>query len=178
MFPPVDATRRHLLAIAAAGAIALTVAPAWAAAPAVDPIYAAIERHKEAEAAHLAAIEELNRHQKIDRSTDCGITEKPCHDESFAFEILVGAAAAALPGLLAKLTYLQELAEREEWMFDEREGTAIRLIESFVVSVAVLTAVQSWSVTANRPPKFPPRLLHLIAWAKTAPPPMRRSGGE
>ena len=54
MFPPVDPTRRRLLTIAAAGATALTVAPAAAdlgipisATPATDPIYAAIERHKD-----------------------------------------------------------------------------------------------------------------------------------
>ncbi len=47
MFPPVDQARRRLLTIAAAGATALTVAPARAAAPAADPIYAAIERHKD-----------------------------------------------------------------------------------------------------------------------------------
>ncbi len=46
MFPPVDQARRRLLTIAAAGATALTVAPARATAPAADPIYAAIERHK------------------------------------------------------------------------------------------------------------------------------------
>jgi hypothetical protein len=44
---PVDPTRRRLLTIAA-GATALTLAPARASAPAADPIYAAIERHKAA----------------------------------------------------------------------------------------------------------------------------------
>jgi hypothetical protein len=43
---PVDPTRRRFLTVAA-GATTLTVAPARAA-PAVDPIYAAIERHKAA----------------------------------------------------------------------------------------------------------------------------------
>jgi hypothetical protein len=43
---PVDPTRRRLLTIAA-GATALTLAPARASAPAADPIYAAIERHKD-----------------------------------------------------------------------------------------------------------------------------------
>jgi hypothetical protein len=46
MFPPVDPTRRHLLTVVAGGAVAATIPTAvLAAAPAVDPIYAAIERH-------------------------------------------------------------------------------------------------------------------------------------
>jgi alkanesulfonate monooxygenase SsuD/methylene tetrahydromethanopterin reductase-like flavin-dependent oxidoreductase (luciferase family) len=56
MFPPVDPTRRRLLTIAAAGATALTVAPARAA-PAADPIYAAIQRHKAACVPRDAAID-------------------------------------------------------------------------------------------------------------------------
>jgi hypothetical protein len=40
-------SRRSVLGAIAAGAAALTVAPARAAAPAEDPIYAAIERHKD-----------------------------------------------------------------------------------------------------------------------------------
>jgi hypothetical protein len=56
MFPPVDPTRRRLLTIAAAGATALTVAPARAA-PAADPIHAAIERHKAAGVPWDAAID-------------------------------------------------------------------------------------------------------------------------
>jgi hypothetical protein len=49
--PPTNAspTRRNILGtIAAAGATALTLTPARAAAPGADPIYAGIERHKAA----------------------------------------------------------------------------------------------------------------------------------
>jgi hypothetical protein len=54
---PVDPTRRHLLTVAAAGAAALAIAPACAAASAVDPIYAVIERHRKTCAAHNEAID-------------------------------------------------------------------------------------------------------------------------
>ncbi len=54
MFPPVDPTRRHFLSVAAAGAAALTLAPARAA-PAADPIYAAIELHRVCALKHAAA---------------------------------------------------------------------------------------------------------------------------
>jgi hypothetical protein len=87
-----------------------------------------------------------NAGQPLERSGDSEhdwITEKPCHDEFDAFDELVAAAATTLPGLVAKLAYLQELAEREAWMFNGREGTAIRLIEGFAASIAALVQVQS-----------------------------------
>jgi hypothetical protein len=57
MFPPVDPTRRHLLTIAAGGAVAAAIPTATlTAAPAVDPIYAATERHKEAASVWYAAV--------------------------------------------------------------------------------------------------------------------------
>jgi len=47
--PSVDPTRRHLLTVAAGGAVAAAIPTAMlAATPAPDPIYAAIERHKAA----------------------------------------------------------------------------------------------------------------------------------
>src|SRR5438552_3307759 len=45
--PAKPRSRRSVLGAIAAGATALTVASARAAAPAADPIYAAIERHKD-----------------------------------------------------------------------------------------------------------------------------------
>jgi hypothetical protein len=100
-------SRRAVLAGIASAAAALPIAagtPTTAAATA-DPIYAAIERHKETEAAHLAAIKELCRFEK---SGDCEhnwITEKPCHDEFEAFDALVGGAATTLAGVSAKVAY-------------------------------------------------------------------------
>jgi hypothetical protein len=54
---PVDPTRRRFLTVAAAGAAALTLTPARAASPAVDPIHAVIERHRKACGAHNEAID-------------------------------------------------------------------------------------------------------------------------
>jgi hypothetical protein len=151
-------TRRRFLAVAAfasvagAGSLAavamtpndvpkaVTVPPA-AAIAGHDPVFGLIEAHRKTNAAHLAAIKELSRLEKVHGfGGDWAITQKPCDDENDAFEILVGAAATTVPGLLAKLAYLQDL---EEWMLDEREGTAIRLIESFAESIANVWRVQS-----------------------------------
>ena len=48
MFPPVDPTRRHLLTVAAGSAVAAVIPTATlTAAPAVDPIHAAIKCHSD-----------------------------------------------------------------------------------------------------------------------------------
>jgi hypothetical protein len=62
MFPPRDPTRRRLLTVAAGGAAAaVTGIPASKAAPALDPIYAAIEAHRRADAAADGAFAESSR---------------------------------------------------------------------------------------------------------------------
>jgi hypothetical protein len=106
------------------------------ASEATDPIFTAIEAHRAAHAAHEAAISEANRLQKLDRGFDwVDMTVKPCDDDNEAFDILIGAEAAGIPGLLAKLNYLRAIAESEEaWMF-ERDDTAMNLIDSFVASL-------------------------------------------
>jgi hypothetical protein len=152
---PTDTTRRRFLTVAgvasvvsasslAAAAMATSEVPHAVIIPRHrrDPVFGLIEAHRKADAAHLAAIKELDRLEKIHGfgGGHGAITQKPCDDENDAFEILVGAAANTVPGLLAKLAYLQDL---EEWMLDEREGTAIRLIEGFVASIANVWRVQS-----------------------------------
>jgi hypothetical protein len=97
---------------------------------AADPIFVAIDAHRKANAAHWAAL------KAAEGLTDWGITEQPCHDENDAFELLIGAPATTLAGLSAKLAYLRAIAEGEEaWMLDEREGTALNLIDSFTASL-------------------------------------------
>jgi hypothetical protein len=55
---PIDTTRRHLLTVAAGGAVAaLTTASPTIAARAPDPIYAAIERHRAAGIIWNAAVD-------------------------------------------------------------------------------------------------------------------------
>jgi hypothetical protein len=110
----------------------------------VDPIFDLIETHRSACTAHLDALKVQNRSEKL-RGAQRGnwITEKPCRDENEAFEALVGTAVNTVPGLLAKLAYLQELAQSNEWswVIEERDGTALHLIESFAASLANISAV-------------------------------------
>jgi hypothetical protein len=53
---PADPTRRHLLTIAASGAVAAAI-PGAAFAIGPDPIYAASERHRELSANYMAAVD-------------------------------------------------------------------------------------------------------------------------
>jgi hypothetical protein len=71
------------------------------------------------------------------------VGEAPCHAAFNAFDVLLAAPAATLPGIVAKLAYLQDIAKRDAWMFNDRDGSAILLIESFAASIANVSAVQS-----------------------------------
>jgi hypothetical protein len=158
---PVDTTRRRFLAVAAAGSIvgagslaaaamapnvpaAVTVPPAPAiAGPATlhDPVFGLIEAHRKAEVRWAASLQELERLEKAGVNGS-DVDEQPCHDASKAFDAVVIVGATTLPGILAKLAYLQNIAEHDAWMLN-RKGSAIRLIEGFAASIASVWAVQS-----------------------------------
>jgi hypothetical protein len=77
---------------------------------------------------------------------DGSSTEKPCDDENEAFGVLVGMAATTVAGLSAEIDYLREIAEGEEgWMLDERECTALDLIESFAESISSIWGEVMWA---------------------------------
>jgi hypothetical protein len=140
----IDTKRRRFLSVAAGGAVAAAIPTSVAMAAAADPVFELIEAHRAAHATHLAAIDEAARLEDLHGDGWGSITEKPCHDENEAFEILLGATATTLPGLLAKLAYLRAIAEgREAWMLDEREGTSFDLINSIAGSLRNIWGVQS-----------------------------------
>jgi hypothetical protein len=147
---PVDTTRRRFLAVAAVGSIvgagslaAATQAPSLAVPAALqDPVLGLIEAHRKASVVHLASLREQERLEKAD-IWHCDAAEQACHEEFRIFDVLLAAAATTLPGILAKQACLQDIAEREPWMFDGRKGSALRLIEGFAASIANVWAVQS-----------------------------------
>jgi hypothetical protein len=112
----------------------------------IDPVLDLIDAHRKAHAAHMASLKLLNRlERKYGVASGMGwLTTQPCNDENDAFEELVAAPATTMSGLLAKLAYLQELAREFEtaWMFEDRQGTALALIESFSISISNIS-VQS-----------------------------------
>jgi hypothetical protein len=106
-------------------------------------VFGLIEAHRQAGRDHEAALVEQERLEGIGDKAADWVAEAPCHAEFEAFDVLLAAPAATLPGILAKLVYLQGIAKREAWMFNDREGSARRLIESFAASIANVLAVQS-----------------------------------
>jgi len=98
-------------------------------------VFVLIDAHRRACKKHLVALDEANRLELVGADW-ADITEKPCHDENDAFEILLAAPATTIAGLAAKLSYLRAIAEgKEAWMLDEREGAALILLDSFTASL-------------------------------------------
>jgi hypothetical protein len=61
------------------------------------------------------------------------VGEAPCHAAFNGFDVLLAAPAATLPGIVAKLACLQDIAKRDA--FTDRPNAAILLLDGFAVSV-------------------------------------------
>ena len=146
---PPDTSRRRFLAVAAVAsavgagtlAAAASMDPSIPAAVTVprhsrpDPTFGMIEAHRRASAAHgIALVEQARLEQIGDLDAAWSIAEQPCHDDFNAFDALLSAGAITVPGIVAQLAYLQEIAEHNAWMFSDREDSAPRLIKGFAAS--------------------------------------------
>ena len=112
---PVDPTRRRLLTVAAGGAVAAAIpTAALTAAPAPDPIYAAIERHKRAAIEYDAAADIRGRFHDMDMNPEqerqCSLLDEardaawePC--EQAAID-LINMAPTTLTGIEAAIRYI------------------------------------------------------------------------
>jgi hypothetical protein len=170
---PVDPTRRRFLTVAAGASVAsvasvgaLTAAAMAPPIPAAvtmpqanpalrdairalagahqhDPVFGLIEAHRRASAAHEADLDEQTRLEQLGDPVADSLGEQSCHDEFAAFDVLLAASATTLPGLGAQLGYLQDIATRDPWMFNDRADAAIHLLEGFAASVANVLAVTS-----------------------------------
>jgi hypothetical protein len=154
---PVDPTRRRFLTVAAIGsivgagsltAVAMTPSDVPKAVTIArhsrpDPVFGLIEAHRKAYRGHEAALDEQERLERIGDEEADWVVEAPCHAAFIAFDVLLAAPAATLPGIVAKLAYLQDIAKRDAWMLTDRPDAAILLLEGFVASVTNVWAVQS-----------------------------------
>jgi hypothetical protein len=113
-----------------------------AGTPTSDPVFGLIEAHRKAEVRWVASIQELERLEKAGVNGS-DVDEQPCHDAYEAFDAVVIVGAITLPGLVAKLFYLQDIASREPWMLNDRPDGAILLLEGFAASLANISAVTS-----------------------------------
>jgi hypothetical protein len=146
-FPPVGPTRRRFLSQAAgvaAGGTALALAtfpPAPAvAAPAgpLDPIFDLINSHRAARAAHLAAIDEQNRLDRLGDPDADSVAEGPCDAEWDSLDALIGSAPVTFAGLAAWAAYLDQIRRDEEWMLEDRSYAASGLIATLVEALGNL----------------------------------------
>ena len=157
---PVDTTRRRFLTVAAGASFvgvgslaAAAMAPSVPAAVTIlrtcatvahDPVFGLIEAHRKADRDFDAALDEQSRLEQIgDWAAADLVGEAPCHAAFNGFDVLLAAPAATLPGVRAKLAYLQDIAKRNAWMFTDRPNAAILLLEGFAASVANVWRVQS-----------------------------------
>jgi hypothetical protein len=86
---PADTTRRHFLLAVAGGSAAMlaaTLAEPAATASQLDPASGLIEAHRTARAAHLAAIDEQNRLERLGDSNADWVTDGPCHADIYTSE--------------------------------------------------------------------------------------------
>jgi hypothetical protein len=90
-------------------------------------VFGLIEAHRKAGRDHEAALDEQERLERIGDKAADWVGEATCHAEFNALDVLLAAAATTLPGIVAKLAY--DIAKRDTWMFDDRTGSATRLIE-------------------------------------------------
>ena len=157
---PVDTTRRRFLTVAAGASFvgvgslaAAAMAPSVPAAVTIlrtcatvahDPVFGLIEAHRRADRDFDAALDEQSRLERIGEWAAADLVgEAPCHAAFHGFDVLLAAPAATLPGIVAKLAYLQDIAKRNAWMFTDRPNAAIVLLEGFAASIANVLAVQS-----------------------------------
>jgi hypothetical protein len=132
----VDPTRRRLLSQAAgvaAGATVLalaTVPPApAAAAPAspLDPVFALIAAHKKIVGTVHAIEVEINRTVEIDKiiALEQGALSEQNSVEMGLFCELTEAVPTTLAGVVALVTYLDEVNKKEPWKFEDNYATPL-----------------------------------------------------
>ncbi|WP_079602840.1 hypothetical protein [Bradyrhizobium erythrophlei] len=124
MFPPVDQTRRRFLSAAAGGAAALSLSPSRAAAPAVDPIYAAIERHKAAAVVWDAAVdvwaklpdgpEPMSTERWIERERINDASRDAMDDAGVD---LINTSPTTLAGIARALNYIREQMLQDDGVY-------------------------------------------------------------
>jgi hypothetical protein len=161
---PIDTTRRHLLTIAAGGAVAAAIPTAvLAAAPAVDPIYAAIERHKHTAKIWDAAVDIRSHFHDLDMTDeqreqrdllDDAVDDawEPCEQASVD---LITTEPTTRAGIITAIRYIQiQMRDDGIYMsqdveFEYTEGdegdsrAAMGWIDAFLETVADATAALS-----------------------------------
>jgi hypothetical protein len=148
MFPPVDSTRRRFLSqaagVAAGGAVlALATIPpssvAAAPAAALDPIYGIIDAHRAAYQAHLDAIDEQDRLERLGDPSAGWVSETPCVEAYDAFDRLIETAPVTFPGLIAWVACLDEIRRNDPANFEDLPTASTTLISTLTAALQNVT---------------------------------------
>jgi hypothetical protein len=138
-------SRRAILAGAAA--LPALAMPSLAMPAGVDPIFAAIEKHRQIEAAYVAAcnehVEQAREQAREDRVT------KLCHRSSLALGELVAMTPTTVAGCAAVLRYLEahEKSYDEAVLLDNHSDNVSVPARDLLSRIAATldAAVQSWA---------------------------------
>jgi hypothetical protein len=107
---PIDTTRRHLLTIAAGGAVAAAIPAGARAGHAADPIFAAIEAHRQAARIYYEAVRvEFASDGKVTEAASARLNEttsEATHACFAAGRALVTTQPTTMLGAIAMLQYL------------------------------------------------------------------------
>jgi hypothetical protein len=135
---PIDTKRRRFLSVAAGGAIAAAIPTTVAAAAAVDPIFAAIERHRELSADYTAAVDissKLEDGPEFEAAD--AIAGDRCGDLLDHADALIHLEPTTMAGIIALMRYVASL---EEWQTpqdsDEFDGQPPDWRKAFCTTVA------------------------------------------
>jgi hypothetical protein len=132
----VDPTRRHFLSqsagVAAGGAVlalaSIPPVPAAAApASALDPVFSLIEAHESAVATVDAIEAESSRLAALDppQYDDDEVMTEPASVEMGLFLELLEAVPTTLAGVVALVTYLEQIRQKDPWKFEDNYATPL-----------------------------------------------------
>jgi hypothetical protein len=137
---PVDTTRRHFLLAVGGGTAAMlaaTIPEPAATAPAglPDPVFALIADHRGVNATVHAIEAEATRQSDLDIYVETeanDITEHASAEMDLFLELLE-VVPTTLAGVVALVTYFDELLQRDPWKFEDNYATPVirNLAEAF-----------------------------------------------
>jgi hypothetical protein len=135
---PADTTRRHFLLAVGGGTAAMlaaTIPEPAATAPAspLDPVFGLISAHRNVDATVKAIEAEHSRLYDLNMLISDDEITKPASAEMGAFLELLEVVPTTLAGVVALVTYLDEIHKKDPWKFEDNYATPLigNLAEAF-----------------------------------------------
>jgi hypothetical protein len=100
-------------------------------------VFGLIEAHREARAAHLVALKEQTRLERVGDPLADSIAVDPSEADMDAFNDLIEAVPKTFASLVAWATYLDEIRNVEAWMLEEGGPTLVVTLVEALGNLAV-----------------------------------------